>query len=247
MKMMQTKNYLVPEIRKIVLVGCGGTGSYLAEGLASMIAGYRMNIILTLVDFDVVEDKNVYRQLFMPFDATGKKYKSEALSEMLNMRFGLKSSFSTERIEKQISGGRDTLIITCVDKVSVRKLFKDSQLWLDLGNDRTSGQAIFGTTARPETVYEEKRRWKNSPHVRALPNVYLRAGLAHLEDTPDVPSCADTPFTEQGPLVNRWAAGIGLGIIEQLLVQGEVRTPCSFFDTVAGVVAPMRITKEYLN
>lgn len=245
--MMQTKNYLAPEIKKIFLVGCGGTGSYLAEGLASMIAGYRMDISLTLVDFDVVEDKNVYRQLFMPFDVAEAKYKSEALSEMLNIRFGLNTSFSTEKIEEPCSGNRETLIITCVDKVSVRKLFKDSFLWLDLGNDRTSGQAIFGTTSRPEVVQEQKRFWKKLPYVRALPNVYLRAGLEQLEDASTVPSCADTPFTEQGPLVNRWAAGVGLGIIEQLLVQGEVRTPCSYFDTMAGVVAPIRITKDYLN
>lgn len=247
MKMIQTKNYLSPNVRHIMIVGCGGTGSYLAESVASLIAGYRLDIRLTLVDHDLVEDKNVYRQLFMPCDSTERKNKAEALSEMLNMRFGLSTSFITEEITKPVSADPSCLVITCVDKVSVRKLFKDSRLWLDLGNDRTSGQAIFGTTANPTYVQAEKKRWKKIPHVQYLPNVYLRAGLEKLEDEPSVPSCADTPFTEQGPQVNKWSAMVGFNIVEQILVHGEVRIPSFYLDTVAGVVAPVRITRDYLN
>jgi tRNA A37 threonylcarbamoyladenosine dehydratase len=47
----------------IVLVGCGGTGGYLAEALCRLLVGRRGS--LHLVDHDRVEAHNVARQSFL--------------------------------------------------------------------------------------------------------------------------------------------------------------------------------------
>jgi len=51
---------------QIVLVGVGGTGAFLAEQIARLFRGWRID--LTLVDPDVVERHNVARQNFLPRD-----------------------------------------------------------------------------------------------------------------------------------------------------------------------------------
>ena len=68
----------------IVLVGCGGTGGFLAEALCRLLLGRRA--ALFLVDPDRVERTNVSRQAF---DAAHVgRFKSEVLAERLSRRFG---------------------------------------------------------------------------------------------------------------------------------------------------------------
>jgi hypothetical protein len=52
-----------PEDATVVLVGCGGTGAFLAEALCRLLVGRRG--ALHLVDLDRVEEHNVARQAFL--------------------------------------------------------------------------------------------------------------------------------------------------------------------------------------
>ena len=52
------------ESPKLVIVGCGGTGSLAAEGLCRLLI--RSDLTLMLVDFDRVESHNLLRQNFFP-------------------------------------------------------------------------------------------------------------------------------------------------------------------------------------
>jgi molybdopterin/thiamine biosynthesis adenylyltransferase len=59
----------IPDFRRVAvtLVGCGGTGSHIASGLVALQAALdERDIILdaVLMDPDIVEQKNVGRQLF---------------------------------------------------------------------------------------------------------------------------------------------------------------------------------------
>ena len=49
----------------IALVGCGGTGGFLAEGLCRLLLGYPQ-LHLLLIDGDRVEESNLGRQNFYP-------------------------------------------------------------------------------------------------------------------------------------------------------------------------------------
>ena len=244
---MNRKTHIAPQFRSVKLVGAGGTGSYLAQGLAKMVSGYRLQVDVLLVDPDVVEEKNCARQSFHHWEIGQPK--AEALAYRLNQQYGLAFAAHQGRGEEKIYGyPNDRLIITCVDTVQARKHFKDASAWLDLGNGQETGQAIYGTTTDRKALDQELKAWDRTPHVGLLPNPYLVAGMSKLRATKKrQPSCADTPFAEQGVFANEWAAAAGLAILHQLLVKGELTTPAIYFDTAKGRMAPAFITRDLLN
>ena len=74
----------------IALVGCGGTGSHIAQALARIAAHTRHGreqLRLVFLDGDHVEEKNVGRQLFGPGDVGQNK--AIALAARFNHLFGL--------------------------------------------------------------------------------------------------------------------------------------------------------------
>lgn len=259
------KPHLAPDLRRILIVGVGGTGSYLAQGLAKMVAGYRLQVEVALVDPDQIEEKNCSRQNFHAYEIGQPK--AEALAYRLNQQYGINFAAVVGKGEDCLTLGRngywvgsstgwasgkkvemDRLIITCVDTLEARKPYKECGPWLDLGNGVETGQAIYGVTDDRSAVTKELQAWDKTPQVAALPNAYLVAGMAKLRPTKKKKalSCADTPFAEQGIYANEWAAAAGLTIIHQLLIKGQLLTPAIYFDTSNGRMAPQFITKDYL-
>src|SRR5439155_23911290 len=74
----------------IVVVGCGGTGGFLAEAIARLLIG--RSALLYLVDPDRVEPHNVARQCFDRADVG--RFKAEVLAERLARRFGREVGYS---------------------------------------------------------------------------------------------------------------------------------------------------------
>jgi len=248
---MNRKTHLAPQFRRLVLVGTGGTGSYLAQGLAKMVAGYRLDIEVILVDPDVVEEKNCARQNFMAYEIGQPK--AEALAFRLNQQYGIGFGAVSAKGEEFLwnpgySGIRHSprLIITCVDTVEARKHYKGAGPWLDLGNGQEAGQALYGTTEDKKKIKAELEGWETTPHVGALPSPYLVANMARRRTRKRQPSCADTPFAEQGVFANEWAAAAGLAILRQLLIKGQLSTPAIYFDTGKGRMTSGFITRETL-
>src|SRR3981081_3327534 len=75
----------------IVLVGCGGTGGFVAESLCRLLIG--RNAALYLVDPDRVEAVNVARQAFDVGDVG--RFKAEVLADRLSARFHREVCYST--------------------------------------------------------------------------------------------------------------------------------------------------------
>jgi PRTRC genetic system ThiF family protein len=246
--MINRKPHLAPQFRRIVIVGAGGTGSYLAQGLAKLVAGYRLQVEVTLVDPDHIEEKNCSRQNFHAYEIGQPK--AEALAFRLNQQYGLSFAAAVQKGEEHLGKRADlsTLIITCVDSLEARKPYQKCGPWLDLGNGVETGQALYGVTDDKAAVAKELATWEKTPHVGALPNPYLVAGMAKLKSPKKkAPSCADHPFSEQGVFANEWAAAAGLTILHQLLVKGQVTTPAIYFDTGKGLMMPQFITTDYLK
>ena len=145
------KIHLAPQLRRIVIVGTGGTGSYLAQGLAKLVAGYRLQVEVLLVDPDQIEEKNCSRQNFHAYEIGQPK--ADALAFRLNQQYGLAFAAVVAKGEEFLGynsngtrngGSRNAvgakyvdmsrLVVTCVDSLEARKPYRDCGPWLDLGN-----------------------------------------------------------------------------------------------------------------
>ena len=144
----------------ITVVGCGGTGGFVAEGLCRLFQGRQATIVL--VDHDRVEPHNLLRQNFYAEDVG--KFKSQALADRLARAFRRPVGYSVYAFreeDSQSDGGRypglpsygNSLLIGCADNAAARRAMAESlpgdpRRWLiDAGNDTNWGQVLVGNVA----------------------------------------------------------------------------------------------------
>lgn len=150
----------------LVLVGCGGTGSHIAQALARIGAhlhASRAELRIVFVDGDLVEEKNVGRQLFTWQDVGRNK------AQALAARFSSLSPLAIDAVaematidrlaaigglKRRLGGKNDSLgiLIGAVDTATARKTLHGAlreqgcwNLWLDCGNHEESGQVVVGS------------------------------------------------------------------------------------------------------
>ena len=147
----------------IILVGCGGTGSYMALHIGRLLGalGERgVEARAIFVDHDRVEAKNVKRQLFC--DAEIGRYKAEVLAYRYGTAWGVDVRAVCERFSAKFDTPVQcpglTVIVGCVDNAAARKeiaralkrrpvaFSKQPPLlwWLDCGNHSDAGQVLLG-------------------------------------------------------------------------------------------------------
>lgn len=257
-----TKPFLTPDIETVYLIGVGGTGGYLAQGLAKLCAGYQLPLNVVLVDPDTIEEKNIFRQNFHAYEIG--QAKAEALALRLNQQYGLSwghhvgdgVEFATNpQYGRSYSRNlRKTLMITCVDKPEVRrdlgKAIGNNTLWLDTGNELDFGQTVIGTCSDKKALNKAIKEWSSSPVTNVLPSPYIKCGWdkARTKKKKSAPSCADLGyFEEQSVFINEWIAQAALNILFQVLIRGRIDTPAIFVDTERGRMLPARIDKDYLT
>lgn len=149
--------FIVPDAPHITiaLVGCGGTGSHIAQTLARLAAHCRdtggPQLQIAFVDGDTVETKNVGRQLFSAADVGTNKAK--ALAARFSAVFGLDIlafpyMLTSQRINNSGSYG---LLVGAVDSAQGRRACATQlnnfgwRIWIDCGNHESSGQVVVGT------------------------------------------------------------------------------------------------------
>lgn len=228
----------------LTLVGCGGTGSHIASGLASIalaLAEKNVRADIRFIDGDRVEPKNVGRQLFSPADVG--RFKAEALADRLNRSYGLTIGAACRFFDKteslQPRPGELAVVIGAVDNNAARALIHDEVKraggrlwWLDCGNENHSGQVLLGN------ITDRKRLRPALGFVDSLPAPSLQ-----YPDCIKTPkrrkaergqSCAElTALGEQGLMVNRMAAAWALALLNDLLL-GQVRYVGLAFDAGQG-------------
>ena len=160
---------VIPDIRvmgkyqrpqNILIVGCGGTGAYVAGHLARLVSvldkaedkpwrGYR----LILADGDKVERKNLERQHFVQRDLDTNK--AEALAARYSAAFGMEVVAVPSYLENvhAITVLEPQLLIGCVDNNASRRImgswvfdipYAPDRFWIDSGNEENSGQVVCG-------------------------------------------------------------------------------------------------------
>lgn len=141
----------------VAVIGCGGTGSHIAQSLARLAAHCRdaglPPLQIALVDGDRVEQKNVGRQLFSAADVG--KNKAQVLAARLSTVFGLEVVAFPEMLNGQhIVAHTFGILVGAVDNPRARREIGRElerpngrwKLWIDCGNHEHSGQVVVGTT-----------------------------------------------------------------------------------------------------
>ena len=124
--------------RKILIIGVGGIGSYLAEYLAKTELYH-----ITVADPDVVERKNITYQNYFEEDIGKKKV------DALDLQHDYKRIPFEIITDLQLNKGKYGLIVCCADNLDVRRLVyrqgfqsECSLKWLDLRAQGRNGALI---------------------------------------------------------------------------------------------------------
>jgi len=206
--------------RSLRVVGCGGTGGFVAEGLCRLLPG---DFKICLQDHDVVEEHNLRRQNFHPGDLG--KFKSQALAERLCRVYGREIAYSVQPFTGEATGWHfSETIIGCVDNSAARcriaKLKtweRQGDWWIDSGNSEHSGQVLIGNS---QTGYFHDGKAFCLP----LPSIQLPGLLIPAKEKLD---CAQRE--SQSPVINQAMASLVLQFVERL-VQGELAWMGAYID-----------------
>jgi len=230
---------------KIVVVGCGGTGGFVAEGLCRILVN--SNLDLLLIDHDRVEPHNLRRQSF--FEGDVGKFKSQVLAERLARQYGRKIGYSVYPYERSLlnePGGLGVrmvrgIIIGCVDTPHARKTIHESidwaDWWLDAGNGYQAGQVLIGNTRDVDGLQQAFDKTTQTVDKLPLPSLQLPSLL--LAPTSPVTSrqdCAEAiEENTQSPVINQAMATLVLEFVYKLLA-GKLTWMGAYIDLETGMM-----------
>lgn len=248
-------------IQHIVIVGLGGTGSQVARSICRMVYDMKQRSLdapktITFVDPDVVEPKNVGRQMFTATDAGA--YKAAILGRRFNMALGLDIQWYTEPFDpdKHVPASmyqRNTLLIGAVDNHEARQALAAAAdvTWIDCGNHHASGQVVIGNTGDVGVVQSQLRYLDDKQTISKLPNAaLLYPELLDPEQTePDTDlSCADlVQHGDQHLLINEYVALAAAQYTYKLLHRQPIQSFATFVDADSISMRSVPITGEELE
>lgn len=244
-------------IQSVVIVGLGGTGAQVARIVARIVYDMRRVRLHTpsilLVDPDIVEEKNVGRQMFTPADATLRLPKVEVVGRRLNMALGLDIAWSVEPFGagKHCSRYGSQLVIGCVDNhLARRELHKAQGILISAGNYRDGGQVVIGNVADPEQM-RRHIDGRDGKYAYLPKEGLLFPALLEPEAPASAPqtdlSCAELVLRgEQDVLVNDWMACAVGQYVYAILRRQPVRTFASFISLDGMSVRSLPICRDEL-
>jgi len=203
---------------RVIVVGAGGTGSMLLDGLARLDCALRaqghsgMNVIV--YDDDTVSESNIGRQRFCRVDIGFSK--AILMQHRLNAFYGLDWEARPERYDPKRERDLPDLLIGCVDRGDFRHALGAARardntdcLWCDTGNGADSGQVIIGHLGNP-------RRGQRLPNVYDFFGSELLAG-----DKDNAPSCSlAEALTRQRWSINPMVATVATSLLDKLFHRG---------------------------
>jgi hypothetical protein len=225
-------------IPAVIVVGCGGTGGFVADGLARLLP---QDINLVLIDMDTVEERNLNRQSFTAADVG--LFKSEALAKRLAGKYQRPIQYSVLPVgDGNLPRG---IVIGCVDNGPARQAIADhlhdGQWWVDSGNGRNFGQVLLGnsTTEKLRTSFIADLCCR-----LPLPTIQQPAILAQV---PRQRSCAEAVATdEQGPTINQAMGALVVEVVRRI-IEGTCPWMQLYLDLDAGTLTPTMATPEVVS
>jgi len=229
---------------RVLVVGCGGTGSAIVAGLpylhqAMCASGHPGGLQVTVMDGDTISLTNCIRQPFSRSELG--LYKVVVLVNRLNVFWGLEWEAVPANLEK---GGRleeTDIVIGCVDTRAARAVIRDAtsnfstvDYWLDVGNGADSGQFILG-----EPLNQTNRR--SRLRLRCVDELYPEI-VDPSWDNDGLPACsAVEALDRQEIFVNPTLANHALALLGRLFRYGEVSYHGGFVSLSGGSTTAVRI------
>lgn len=234
---------------KIVMLGAGGTGGHIAPHLYRLLYALDRPVRFIICDGDIVEQKNLVRQNFIPADLGENKAK--VLAERYATVFGMETEYVPAFIESEeklrelltprqwrkgyygdIVTTEQVILIGAVDNNKSRqlchRLFYEMKelIYIDSGNGEHTGQVVCGIRSGGRTFYR--------PIGAAYPDV-----LKETDKFPTELSCAEASVSApQSIAANITAATAVVDMIYNILTQGESRVRQVTFATNSVNVRP---------
>ena len=221
---------------KVIVIGCGGTGSELVSKLFKMDSTVRAlggaGFDVYLVDDDVVSPSNIGRQNFWECDIGQPK--ASVLARRFNVFGGTNYKAVVERFSDR--DFRNCVVFGCVDNAQSRKLihkaFKKkghNVVWIDCGNDSASSHVVMGINAfvNNESVY--------------IPSVYdLFKKQLNNDRRKDEPSCStQEAIVRQDLGINDATAQQAVQMLWQLYRHGQISYHGTVLDLRQGSCTPI--------
>ena len=239
----------------LVMVGCGGTGSWLAPHIVRLARLLRetrdQQVTAVFWDHDHVEAKNIFRQNFC--EAEIGTNKAVALAQRYGHAWGIPIAAVDRPFDKNIatknefvpsySNQRTTVFVTCVDNNTARRevanMCKSWPIWwVDTGNLKTSGQVSVGRElfeSEPSPLrLPSATTWAPPPSLQ-FPNI-MRNTQEDIQSADYTNlSCAELALVdEQGISINHSIASAAASLLAKMLVTKDLRYHCAYMSLDAG-------------
>lgn len=240
---------LIRRVINVVVIGAGGTGSRVIEGLACLhraikAKGHPFGLKVTVIDPDMVSQANVGRQAFYPCDVGHSK--AHTLVNRVNMALNGEAVWtaSCAMVTSQTDLSCADIVIGAVDNRKARlailrsleNVSSGNRYWLDLGNRVSDGQVILGEVTSRKRKTDDPERL---PHAGEL---YPELIDPALEPSDDAPSCSLAEALEKQALfINPGVCVQAMNLLWHLLTKGELEFHGAFINMELGTVLPLRI------
>lgn len=247
-------NDLLTRTVRVVVVGCGGTGSAIAGGLpylhqAMLAHGHPGGLHVTMVDADRISETNCVRQPFSQSEVG--LHKATVLVDRINMFWGLGWDAVREFVDERWTRNAD-LVIGCVDtrtargKIVKSAMFKNAAYYLDLGNCAASGQFVLGQPK--DTGWNSRDNDEDGEKRLRLPTVaelFPEIINSALDRKDPLPSCsAVEALNKQEPFVNQCLAYHALAMLARLFRYGRLTHHGGFVNLATGKMQPLPVDAE---
>ena len=246
------------ELMSLVLVGCGGTGSWLAPSVVRVARilkeKFGKNVEVFFVDPDRVEAKNCYRQNFC--EAEIGRNKADALAWRYGLAWGIEVKALAAKLIHELANyldSRMTLFIGCVDNGAARRSIKNAvesglAWWLDCGNHQASGQVLLGCGKEsPKNPFELPGfcTWLPLPSVQ---HPELLEDMLEDQKAQENLSCAEMAMQDsQGLAINQRIAAEATDYLVRMLLTRDLVKFATYIDLASGTTRSKYINPDIVS
>lgn len=255
---------------RFIIVGAGGTGSFLIPAIARLIFELRAQQgkpEMLIVDPDVVEASNIPRSNFCAAEVG--RYKAQTLAERITLAWGLESQYSAEAFdaEKHLTPSMNdyrslSVIVGCVDNHQARgdmhKAIDDFRgygasdapnlWWIDGGNGRSSGQVLLGSNTKrikPEQHFTGTSICRSLPAPSLVHPDLLEAEKTSTSQDLERLSCPDRiRLGEQSLNINQHVAVEMSEMLTAMFLTRSLKRFASYFDLETGTGRSLYCTPD---